>query len=1074
MKSRQKMLAFLPNLKKKYFMSGFSSNNSNWSFYINKFSMVLIFLLVLSGVGSAQQNDWENPSVFRVNKLEPVSTLYRFADDKSVSFDESPWKTSGNYILLNGTWKFKWAKNPQERQMDFYKPEIDDSQWDEIPVPANWQLHGYDYPIYTNIDYPFPKDEPYIRGDFNPVGSYRYKFVLPEQFDGKDVIIHFGAVKTSFYLFVNGQKVGYSQDSKTPAEFDITKYIKTGEENLLALQVFRWCDGSYLEDQDFWRLSGIERDVFIYAKNKVRVFDLFIKSDLDKEYKTGLLEIEFDLENTLQKKAEGSIAYEVKDPVTGKVVISGKQKYTVAPSVKEKFILKNKLSNVKRWSAEIPNLYKVIIKHLDKDGKVIEVIPLYTGFRKVELVDGQLLVNGKVILFKGVNRHEHDERTGHVISRESMLNDILLMKKLNINAVRTCHYPNDPYFYSLCDKYGLYVIDEANVESHGYGSRVNKLAVDSRWKAAHIDRFMNVVERDKNHPSVIIWSLGNEAGTGPNFIEGYNKVKAFDPTRLVSYECAETDPAYKDVKHTDIVGWMYASTWKIKQDHLNKDITRPFIWVEYTHAMGNSNGNLVDLWDFIYENKRAQGGFIWDWVDQGLLKKSEKGTEFWGYGGDFEPDGVHHDGNFCMNGIVNPDRTIHPGALEVKKVYQNILFELVDTAKVSVKVINNYHFLNLSLFDFKYKLIEDGKEKKSGTVPVKGLEPTNSSLIDLNIETDTTKETFIIIEAFAKDGITGIPDGHLVASEQLVLNTQVPVRFNVVESGGKIKEESTNKDITFSSKDFSVKFEKYSGKIIEYIYKGEVMMEEGPIVDLWRAPTDNDFGNKLQERCKAWRIATDQQKLASYSIDLLNKEELRFETEIKLKNAGTVEIDYHIRSNGIITVEYAMNLTSDTLPELPRVGTRLRLPSEYDQVEWYGRGFHENYQDRNTSSFVGIYNAKVTELHTAYERPQENGYRTDVRWLQMTDESGKGLRFSGQPLICFSAHDYLRENIDPGMRKRQMHNFMIGKQDFISLNIDYGQTGVGGDNSWGAKPWSKYTLWPGDYSYTYTISPVGF
>lgn len=1041
----------------------------------NSINFYLVFLsMLITGIGNAQQNDWEDPAVFRINKLEPVSTIYRYADEKSVSFDELPWEKSEYYILLNGMWKFKWAKNPQERPMDYYKTGIDDSAWDEIPVPANWQMHGYDYPIYTNIDYPFPKEEPYIKGDFNPIGSYRHKFTLPEKFSGKDVVIHFGAVKTAFYLYVNGQKVGYSQDSKTPAEFDITKFVKPGEENLIAVQVFRWCDGSYLEDQDFWRVSGIERDVFIYAKNKVRVHDLFIQSELENDYKTGSYAMEVEVQNTLNEKVDGSIAYEVKDPITNKVVLSGKEKYSITPSATEKYTFTGKISNVKSWSAEIPNLYEVMLKHTDKDGNVIEIIPLYTGFRKVELNDGQLLVNGKVILFKGVNRHEHDERTCHVISRESMLKDVLLMKELNINAVRTCHYPNDPYFYSLCDKYGLYVVDEANIESHGYGSRVNKIAVDPRWKAAHIDRIMNVVERDKNHPSVIVWSLGNEAGTGPTFIEGYNKVKAFDPSRLVSYECAETDPAYTSVKHTDIVGWMYSSPWKIKEDHLKKDITRPFIWIEYTHAMGNSNGNLVDLWDFIRENKRVQGGYIWDWVDQGLLKKSEKGVEYWGYGGDFEPEGVHNDGNFCLNGIVNADRTIHPGALEVKKVYQNILFELQDTTALKIKVKNDYRFLDLSLFDFKYRLIEDGKETKSGSIPVNKIEPMNSSSINLDIDADTTKETFIIVEAFAKENLAGLSKGHLVASEQLALSSKVPVQFEVVESGGKIKETSTNKDITFSSKDFSVRFEKYSGKILEYIYQGEVLMNEGPIVDLWRAPTDNDFGNKMQERCKAWKIATDQQKLAGYSIDLINKEELRFETEIKLKNAGTVDIDYHIRSNGVITVEYSMNLTSDTLPDIPRVGTRLRLPSDYDQVEWYGRGFQENYQDRNSSSFVGIYNATVKELHTAYERPQENGYRTDVRWLQLTNENGKGLRFTGQPLICFSAHDYLRENIDPGLHKRQRHNYMISKQEFISLNIDYGQTGVGGDNSWGAKPWSKYTLWPGNYSYTYTITPVGF
>lgn len=1025
----------------------------------------------------SQVNDWENPAVYRVNKLEAVSTFYRYNSEPEI-IGSQPWINNENYILLNGNWKFNWSKNPAERPANFHTSNFDDSEWATIPVPSNWQVHGYDYPIYVNFTYPFNKNEPKIDGDFNPVGSYRYSFKIPESFSGKKIIIHFGAVNSAFYLWINGSKVGYSQDSKTPAEFDITSFVKTADENLLAIEVFRWCDGSYLEDQDFWRVSGIERDVYVYAKNKVSVEDVFISGSLINEYTAGNFKAIIALKNTSDKQASGTIKLLLRERFNKNIILFNESiTYNVASGKSSKLDFTRILPEIKSWSAEVPNLYEFLVTNINDKGEILEIIPFETGFRTSEIKNGQLLVNGRPVILKGVNRHEIDPHTIHVISRESMLKDVLLMKQNNINAVRTAHYPNDPYWYTLCDRYGLYVVDEANVEAHGYGWDVNPLAEDPRWKPAILDRVTNMVERDKNHPSIIIWSLGNESGTGENFIAAYNWIKSRDISRPVWYERADGNPRFENIRHTDIHGWMYASMWKVKNDFLDKDASRPFIWIEYSHAMGNSSGNLVDLWEFVDKNPRHQGGFIWDWVDQGLAKKNEYGREFWAYGGDFEPQHVYNDGNFVCNGLVFPDRSPHPGLSEVKKVYQNIGFKLADTTALSLSIKNKYFFIDLSSFTIIYKFLEDGVVIGKEELPALKLQPGNSENINLIKPAwkSTGSEKFIVLEAYAKQGITGVEPGHLVASEQLVLQKNVPIDFSITGlKASKLNNESNDKEFVITTNDLVLKFNKLNGKITEYSFKGEKMISEGPVPDFWRAPTDNDFGNGMQERCKVWHVASDRLNLSGYNLSIPAKDEIRLTFEYRLKDIGSCKIVYSVNGTGKIIVENYLTVTNDSLPEIPRVGNNMVLPAGFSNVKWYGRGPHENYIDRKTSAFVGIYTSTVDSLHTPYIRPQENGYRTETRWVELTNTEGKGLKISGSPLISFSAHNYFRTDIDPGLRKRQWHDFQITRRELVSLNIDFGQTGVGGDDSWGAKPYSKYTLWPGDYSYSYTIMPVGF
>ena len=721
--------------------------------------MKVCLLISLVNMACAQ-NYWENPKVFQVNKEKAYATFYSYPtlEDALVN---NPKNTK--YIkTLNGNWKFNYVEQISKRPRTFQKVDFDASDWDDIPVPGNWEMYGYGFKNYVNSGYPFHKNPPFIDDKYSPVGSYLTTFEVPSSWEGREIYIQLGAVKSGYDLWINGKKVGYNQDSKLPADFNISPYIKTGE-NKLAVQVFQFTDGSYLEDQDFWRLSGIQRDVFIFAKPKTHIRDFFVKSLLNNTYVDGVFELDVELINRSKSKSiVKAVRYQILDH-QGQKLLSGSKVVTIKSGKSYFTSFDGKIDNVLKWSAETPNLHTLVIETLDANNQLVEVTSTKIGFRTSEIKNGQLLVNGQPILIKGINRHEHNGYHGHVVNREDMVKDLLTMKKANINAVRTCHYPDAPLWYSLCDEYGMYLYDEANIESHGMGYDPSKtLANKPEWKEAHVARTINMVERDKNHPSIIVWSMGNEAGTGPNFLASYLAIKSRDDSRPVHYERAEKKTDVKE-RHTDIIGDMYRKIASIEKGWLGKDPDRPFIWCEYSHAMGNSNGNFQEYWDFVNSNPQLQGGFIWDWMDQGLVRYDDKGRTHWAYGGHFEPKGLRHDNNFCMNGIIDADHTPHPAYYEVKKVYQNINFSAVELLKGTVRVSNDFFFRSLDEYAIGWEILEDGRSVKSGRSSLNGVDPRSSKIINLDYSDfsfDNDKEYLLNLTAIQSEPDDMLPMGY--------------------------------------------------------------------------------------------------------------------------------------------------------------------------------------------------------------------------------------------------------------------------------------------------------------------------
>lgn len=1034
---------------------------------------LVISFMSLHSVTSQRLPDWENLAVFAINTEQAHATYIPFPDELSARKSEdqlSPWVYS-----LNGQWDFHMSDNPDSRPKDFYKAAYDRSKWQKIPVPANWQFHTDDFPIYTNIDYPFPLNPPYVPHDYNPVGSYWRTFSVPGGFENKEIFLHFAGVNSAFYVWVNGVKVGYSEDSKIPAEFNVTKYLQTGE-NTIAVEVYRWSSGSYLEDQDFWRLSGIERDVFLYALPKVALRDFFVKGILDENYQDATLELEAEIKNYTQFRQLGSMQIKLYDE-TGKLVDQYPLSYAVNANASQKINVSRKINQPQQWSAEKPHLYQISLTLTDRDQKEQMAVALPIGFRNVAIADGQLLVNGQPIILKGVNRHEHDEYAGHVVSRASMLQDVTIMKQNNINAVRTSHYPNDPYWYTLCDKYGIYVVDEANIESHGFGYDKEKtLANKPAFAAMHLNRIERMAKRDKNHPSIIIWSMGNEAGDGPAFINGYKWLKDFDDTRPVQYERAEREPHGAE-RHTDIIAWMYAKVSEIENDYLPKITDRPFIWCEYSHAMGNSTGNLADLWDLVYSHPRLQGGFIWDFVDQGLAETTPDGRKYWAYGGDYAPSKYHNDGNFCFNGIVNADRTPHPALAEVKKVYQNMKVAWANQSENEIEIENRFFFTDLSEFDFRYDLLENGVVVAQSQLDIQlPAQQKKHFTLAISQPMSPDKEYFLNIYGFAKQTIPLVSEGHLLLSEQLAYSPNVNNKILNKSKGkpkGKLKVKEGKDEIKMVGGDFKLLFDKNTGTISSYEVDGKEMFLAVPKPNFWRAMTDNDVGNRAWERNAIWKNAEALMDLKS--VVLVDKSKSLCEITVSFemeKIQSTYSTTYRIAADGSIHItndfRYGGNLVD---VEILRFGMSMQLPRDYEEVQWYGRGPHENYIDRMASADVGLYEFKVSDLYFAYGRPQENGYRTGTRWVSFVNAKGRGLRFEGEPTIAFSAHHNSLEDFDQWDVK-QRHLTDIQPRDLIEINIDLGQTGVGGDDSWGARVWDKYQLKPQDYSYSFIIHPI--
>ena len=969
---------------------------------------------------------------------------------------------------LNGTWQFHLAQNPSERPFWFFKNDFDTRKWDEIQVPANWEVVGFDYPIYTNVKYPHEKTPPLIQEHYNPVGSYKRTFEVPAEWDGSEIIAHFGAVSSNMNLWVNEQYVGYSEDSKTPAEFNITKYLVPGE-NTMAVEVFRWSDASYLEDQDFWRLSGITRDAYLIARGPQALKDFRVGSSLDDTYTNGLFSLDVELANNDNLTVEavlsdnGNIVKEFSETTDGTAVNFAAE-----------------IPNVKQWSAEIPNLYELVIT-LKNGEEVVEVIRQDVGFRRIEIIDATLRVNGKYVYIKGANLHEHNDKTGHVQDKETMLLDIKTMKENNLNAVRTSHYPQPELWYELCNKYGLYIVDEANIESHGMGYGDESLAKNEDWKAAHLYRTKNMFERDKNQPCVVIWSLGNEAGNGVNFMATYDYLKSVDSTRPVQYEQAHGGA------NTDINCPMYMRMDGMERFAKEK-ADKPMIQCEYAHAMGNSVGNLQDYWDLIEKYDVLQGGFIWDWVDQGLWTTNEDGEGFWAYGGDFGPDTVPSDGNFCNNGLVDPDRAVKPHLLEVKKVYQHIGFDAVDLKKGIISIENKYAFINLSAFDFVWEVTADGKIVDSGDLGSIDLAPGESKkvTIDFDVKPEAGVEYFLNVHAKLKEDWSLVEAGWILAEEQFEIPFVVPVTLEYkMPEMPDVSLEETDETATVSGEGFAVTFDKKAG-IISSLKKGESeMLISGPIPNFWRAPIDNDFGNNLYNRSRVWRKAGENREVANVSVKKLNINTVEVVFDFDLVNEAKEKIAsyksiYTVYGTGDIVVENNFKMTADELPEIVRMGMNLVMPRKFDQMSWFGRGPQESYWDRKTGAFVGLYSGSVADQYWAYLRPQENGNKTDVRWATITDNTGNGLLFAGMPLLEVSAHHNIMEDFESvertdgrqveGVEVINRHINDVKPRDLTSINIDYKQMGVGGDDSWGAWTHDQYRLTGKEYSYAFKIS----
>ncbi len=1005
----------------------------------------------------------ENPDVIAINKLPARASFFPYSSmDLAIKNDLSK---ADNYLLLNGIWKFNWVREPKSRPIDFYKSDYSTNEWDDIKVPSNWEIEGYGIPIYTNIEYPFNEKNPNppdIPDGYNPVGSYKRNFDLPSNWIGKEIIIHLGAVKSAFYIWVNGEKVGYSQGSKLPAEFNITNFVKPGK-NSIALEVYRWSDGSYLECQDFWRISGIERDIYLYARPKFNIADYFVKAGLENNYTDGTFDLEISLDNKSQKKYKGNHAIDI---IKNGVTVYKTEKPFQTEGGKNSYVNFNTtINNVKTWSAEVPELYELQISLKDHKGKIVEVISGKIGFRTSEIVNGQYLFNGKAILFKGVNRHEHDPETGHVISREGMLKDVQIFKENNINAARTSHYPNDPYWYELCDEYGIYVIDEANIESHGMGYKMNRtLGNDPKWLKAHLSRTERMIKRDKNHPSIVIWSLGNEAGNGYNFYNTYLLAKKLDDSRPVQYERALEE------WNTDLYVPMYATPEDVKEYAENKRKTKSLVQCEYAHAMGNSMGGFKEYWDLYEKYDKLQGGFIWDFVDQGL-KTVKNGKEIYAYGGDFGPEDVPSSNNFLNNGLVQPDRKPNPHLNEVKHIYQNIKFYEKELSKGIIDIKNWYFFRDLSNYELHWEIIADGKVVENGKIEEINVQAqqTKSLTIPFQTELSSGVEYFLNIKALLKSDEALLPANFEIAYEQFQLSN-----IEVMPPNKSTKEISykENNNIVVYGEDFNISFDKSSGLLTNYTFKDQVLIEKGIQVNFWRAPNDNDYGANTQRKYKEWKDAGITDKVTT-NIEQTSKNELSITFLKEILNGDAIYTQvFIINGDGIIKVSNDLNATKGKHKNLFKFGNELILPESFTSIKWYGRGPFESYVDRQHSAKVGLYEGSIADQYFPYIRPQETGNKLDVRWVELLRSDSSGIKIYSENLLNISALHFSKEDLDSGSMKTQKHAGELSSREKVYLNVDGFQQGIGSINSWGALPLDDYMLPYKSYHYFYWIVPI--
>ena len=1024
---------------------------------------VLICALASVGLTAfAQQLEWQDPNVNAINRAAMHTNYFAYESEQAAL--KGCRLASDNYMTLNGTWKFNWVQNADQRPTDFYKVDFNDKGWDNIQVPGVWELNGYGDPIYVNVGYPwrsqYKNNPPYVPTVNNHVGTYRKEIELPADWKGRQIMAHFGSVTSNMYLWVNGKFVGYSEDSKLEAEFDLTKYLRPGK-NIIAFQVFRWCDGTYLEDQDFFRYSGVGRDCYLYTRTANHIEDIRITPDLDTQYKDGTLQID------IQMKGKGTVDLKLldkegKEVTTAQVKGSGKQTASMT------------VSNPAKWTAETPNLY-TLVANLQENGKIIESIPVKVGFRKIELKNGQILVNGQAVLFKGADRHEMDPDKGYVVSRERMIQDIKRMKELNINAVRTCHYPDNNLWYDLCDEYGIYVVAEANIESHGMGYGDETLAKNPLFAKAHLERNQRNVQRGYNHPSIIFWSLGNEAGFGPNFEACYKWIKAEDKTRAVQYEQAGTN------EYTDIFCPMYYS-YESCENYSKGNIDKPLIQCEYAHAMGNSQGGFKEYWDLVRKYPKYQGGFIWDFVDQSARWYTKDGKEFYGYGGDFNRYDAS-DNNFQNNGLISPDRVPNPHAHEVGYIYQNIWVKPVDLQKGEISIYNENFFRDLSDFYAEWQLLANGEVLQSGIINDLKVGPQQTVNQKLNYTLDNIcpcKEVLLNVAFKLKNTETLLPAGFAVAQQQLSVReykapenllTEKKIAHDYTPT--PVVEDNDSYYLIVKGENFHIDFERRSGYLSLYDVNGLSILDEGAQLtpNFWRAPTDNDMGAGLQKKYLAWK--NPEIKLTSLEHATENGLVVVTAKYDMPTVSAKLTLTYRINKEGAIEVTQSMTTDKNAkVSNMFRFGMRAALNKNLSNIQYYGRGPIENYADRNNSTNIGKYAQTVDEQFYSYIRPQETGTKTDIRWWNQTNKGGNGIQLVGKTPFSASALHYTMESLDDGLEKDQRHSELVPQTDCVNFCIDKVQMGLGCVNSWGALPLDKYMVPYQDYEFTFVIKPI--
>lgn len=1083
-----------------------------------RLNLIILFFVFCVSTLLAQYDvpEWENLSILSLNREDARVEFVPFETFEQALIGKkeiSPW-----FLSLNGNWKFNWVSTPAQRPVDFYKTNYDDKDWKTIPVPANWETNGYGTPIYVSAGYPFAIDPPRVMGqpkekytsyiERNPVGSYRHTFEIPKTWNKRRVYIYFGGVQSAFYIWINGKKVGYSQGSMNGSEFDITDYIKPGS-NQIAVEVYRWCDGSYLEDQDMWRTSGIHRDVYLYSTEDIRISDFAVRTLLDENYEDAQLQIKPELKSYKGDKLEGwNVKAQLYDAMNNPVlekdliqeaypILNADYKATImndrtpqrGPA---KFAwLETRVENPLKWTAETPYLYTLVLELENRKRDVVEYVSCKVGFRSIEIKDGQFLINGNPIRMRGVNRHEHDPATGRSVTYEGMLKDIVLMKQANINAVRTAHYPNNSMWYELCNEYGLYVIDEADIEEHGLRGQ---LANDPTWHAAFLDRAVRMAERDKNHPSIVMWSMGNEAGYGPNFAAISAWLKDFDPTRPIHYEGAQGNP---DPMTVDVISRFYP---RVQEEYLNPNIpegedkeraenarwerllsiaqrtndNRPVLTSEYAHSMGNALGNFKEYWDEIYSNKRMLGGFIWDWADQGLYKMSDEGVRFLAYGGDFgdEPNLKA----FCFNGVVFSDRTLTPKYFEVKKVYQpfKVILNEVSENNVKVEILNRHHFDNLSKYTALWTLYRNGKIVDQGDIKDINVLPGKSDIYSIGLKQLKQKDNFeywLKISLHLSEEQSWANNGYEIGFEQLKLNDY---KYTGRVNNKEIKfthKQIENDQIYVKSKNFSATFNLLQGTLSSLEYDGENMLVSGPVFQAFRAPVDNDkgFGHWLAKDWEHHSLNNLKSQVVLSELIYDSDSEVRIKTRIQYNSTNGSFIHsvlWCIQGNGNVEVNNTFDLQGD-LPEIPRLGITLSLSEKLENMEWYGHGPYENYWDRKESTPIGLYKSTVTEQYIPYPHPQETGNKEDIRYISLTNSKGIGLSFTAlSDRMSGSALHFTTQDLE-----KTTHAYKLKPRKEIILSLDAIMMGLG-NSSCGPGVLKRYSIKKEQHQLKFIIQPI--